>query len=238
MDDVGDHGAAWAADKDRCEEISHRKDESKGGSGDQARERERQDYAEKCGALICAEVLGGFDQRTGNVFERGVDREENERSVDVREHEDHGEGAVEKEAERFAGDVEVLKEAVEDAFAAEDGFPGVTANQVADPERDDDELVEEFFAGAGVERNEIRERVAEEDRKERDRSGYAHGAEEDAGVERVGGELVVVVEIPVMDDETVLDGPETVGEHQGVRKKQEEADPEQRREGDQRFVEL
>ena len=47
-----------------------------------------------------AEILRGFDERAGDVFERGVDRKKNKGRVDVREHQDDGEGAVEKEADR------------------------------------------------------------------------------------------------------------------------------------------
>src|SRR5438876_1738572 len=39
-----------------------------------------------------------------------------------------------------------------------------------------------------------------------------------------------------MEDEPVLNGPETVGEHQGVWQQKEDHDPEERWHGDQRFV--
>jgi hypothetical protein len=59
------------------------------------------------------------------------------------------------------GDVEILEKSVEDTVAAENGFPGVSTNQVADPQRNNDQLIEEFFARASVEGQEIGERITE-----------------------------------------------------------------------------
>jgi hypothetical protein len=39
-----------------------------------------------------------------------------------------------------------------------------------------------------------------------------------------------------MDDDAIANGPETMGEHERIGKKEEEADPEERRERDERFV--
>src|SRR6266436_5892878 len=62
-----------------------------------------------------SEERRGFNQRAGNVLERGIDGKENEGRIDVREHEDHSEGAIEKETDRFVGDVEILEKSVEHA---------------------------------------------------------------------------------------------------------------------------
>ena len=87
--------------------------------------------------------------------------------------EDDGEGAVEEKTDGSAGDVEVLEEAVEDAVGAENGFPGVAADEIADPERNDDELIEKIFANARVEGHEVGERIAEREREQRDAGGDA-----------------------------------------------------------------
>lgn len=170
------------------------------------------------------------------MLERGIDGKKNERCVDVREHEHDSEGAVEKEADRFVGDVQVLEKAVEHAVAAENRFPGVAADQIADPERDDHELIEEFFARTGVEGEEVRERVAEEERAEGHGSGDACGAQENLEVERIGEKRAIVLQIPVMDERAVADEPETVREHERVRKKEKQTHPEHRRGRDDGFV--
>ena len=77
--------------------------------------------------------------------------------------ENDGEGAIEEKANRLLSDVKVLEEAVEDAVRAQDGFPGVTADEIADPEGNDDELIEKIFANAGVKRHVIGEGIAEEE---------------------------------------------------------------------------
>src|SRR6267142_3489551 len=101
------------------------------------------------------------------MLERSVDGKKDERRVDVREHENNGEGTVEKKADRFAREVQILEKAVEHAIAAQDGFPSVTANEVADPQRYDHELIQEFLARTSVEGEVVRERIAEEQRAER-----------------------------------------------------------------------
>ena len=101
------------------------------------------------------------------------------------EDEDDGEGTVKEVADGRVSDVEILQEAVEDAVAAKNGFPGVAADEVANPERDNHELIEKLFARAGMEREVIGERVSEEEGTEHNASGDAHGAEEDFGVEGI-----------------------------------------------------
>jgi len=50
--------------------------------------------------------LRGFNERAGNMFERSVDGKKNERRVDVSEHENYSEGAVEKSGDGAVSDVE------------------------------------------------------------------------------------------------------------------------------------
>jgi len=204
LDNARDHGAAGAADEKRGEKVTEREDESEGGSGKKARHGERKNDAKKCGARIGAKVVRGFEERARDVLKRSIDGKKDERGVDVGEHEDDGERAIEKGGEWFVGDVEKLQRAVEDTVRAEDGFPRVAADKITDPERDDDELIEKFFAGAGVEGEEVSERVAEKKRKKSHGNSDAESAEENGGVERIGEELGVLAEIPVVEDDAVL----------------------------------
>jgi hypothetical protein len=155
----------------------------------------------------------------------------------VGEHENHREGAVEEGRKGFVRDVEILQSAVQDAFRAEDGFPCVAADEITDPEGDNHKLIEEFFAGTGVKREEVGERVAKQKRKKSDRSGDAERAEENDGIERIGKEFCILVEIPAMKDDAVLGQPEGMGKHEAVRDKKKKDDPGERREGDRKFVE-
>ena len=229
LNDIGDHGAGRAADEQRREKIAERENESEGGAGEQAGNGERKNHAEKRLRGAGAEILRGFDERARDVFERRVDGKKNERRVNVRQHEDDGEWAVEKEADRVVREVQILQKAVEHAVAAENRFPSVTANQIADPERNDDELIEEFFARAGVERQKIGERIAEEERAKRNGGGDAHRAKKYFDVNGFVNERAVIAQVPVMDDEAVANGPEAVSEHQRVGEQQEQADPKERR---------
>src|SRR5271157_545294 len=155
LHDVGDHGAGRAADEERGEKIAERENKGEGSSGEKAGHRERENHAEESGEGAGAQILRGFDERAWDVFEGGVNRKEDERRVNVGEHEDNGERTVQQKADGLVSDMRVLEEAVEDSFAAQNCFPGVAADQIADPERDDDELIEQFFACAGMKREVV-----------------------------------------------------------------------------------
>ena len=43
-------------------------------------------------------------------------------------------------------DVQVLKKSIQDTVGAENRFPSVTPNEIADPQRNDNQLIENFFA--------------------------------------------------------------------------------------------
>src|SRR4029077_10396351 len=99
LNDVGDHDAGGDANKLRREEVAQGEHEGEGGASQQAGEREREDDAEKCRARSGAEIVGSFDEIARDMFERSVERKKDEGRVDVREHENNGEGAVEEEAD-------------------------------------------------------------------------------------------------------------------------------------------
>src|SRR3981081_542812 len=142
LHDVGDHRGGRAANEQWSEEVAKRQHEREGGSGEQAGYGKGKNDTQECGAAVGAQILRGFNKWAGDVLKRGVDRKKDEWRVDVREHEDNGKGTVEKKADRFAREVQILEKAVEHAIAAQDGFPGVTANEVADPQRHDHELIQ------------------------------------------------------------------------------------------------
>jgi len=60
------------------------------------------------------------------------------------------------------GEMQILQETIEHAFAAENGFPCVSAHQVAHPQRHNHELVEQLFASARMKREVVGQRVAEQ----------------------------------------------------------------------------
>ena len=98
------------------------------------------------------------------------------------------------------------------------------------------ELVEQFLANTAMKRQVIGERVAEQQGAKRHRSGDAYGAQEDSDVDGLGKESHIIVQVQLVDQDSVVDGPEAVREHQRVGKQEEQADPEERRERDERFV--
>src|SRR5580704_15984641 len=63
-------------------------------------ERKRQYHTKKRFKRTRAQVLRSFDDRAGNVFECSIDGQKNKWRINVREHKNHREGAVKKEAHR------------------------------------------------------------------------------------------------------------------------------------------
>ena len=108
-----------------------------------------------------AQVFRGFHQRARDVLEGCVDGQKDERRVNVREHNHDGERAVKKEGHGLMGEMQVFEEAIEHAFAAENGLPSIAAHQVAHPQRHDNQLVEQLFRSTGMKRQVIGQRVAE-----------------------------------------------------------------------------
>src|SRR5260370_28722591 len=219
--DVGDHRAGRGADKQRRQKIAERKNESESCPGEQAGNRKRKDDAQKCLSRSGGKVMRGFDQRARYVLEGRVDGQKNERRVDVRQHENDGERAIEKERDGLVCEMQVLQKAIEDAFAAKNGFPRVTPYQIAHPKGNDDKLVEQFFARARMKREVVGQRVTKQQGTQRHRGGDTHGAQEDFGVDGLGKESGVILQVPLMDHNSVVDSPEAVRKHQRVGKQEE-----------------
>ena len=90
----------------------------------------------------CAQIVRGFHQIPRNVLERRIDRQKCERRVDVGERQHHGKRAIEQKLQRMLREVHILQQRVQHAVAAQDRFPGIGAHQIADPQRNDDQLIE------------------------------------------------------------------------------------------------
>jgi hypothetical protein len=156
----------------------------------------------------------------------------------VSEHEDDGEGTIEEEADGLAGEMKILEKRVEDTVGTENGLPGIAANEIADPKRDNDELVEKLLAAAGMKGKIVSERIAEKEREKHDAGGDAHGAEKNFKIDGIFEQFGIVLKIPLVNDDALADSPEAVNEHQCVRKQKEQRDPEERRKRNEEFVGL
>src|SRR5260370_39300991 len=109
--------------------------------------------------------------------------------------------------------MQVLYETIEDAFAAKNGFPRITTHEIAHPQRYDDELVEQLLARAPMKREVVSKRVAKQKGEQRHRSGDAHSTQEDFDVDGFGKESRIIVQVPLVDKNSVMDGPEAVRKH-------------------------
>src|SRR4051812_29156489 len=108
--------------------------------------------------------MGGLDQVSWNVFEGSIDRQDGKRRVDMRESKDHRERAIQQEIQRMPGQVHILQQSVQYTIASQDGFPRVSPNQIADPQRNDYQLVQQILF-SGAKRQKIRQRIAQQKRQ-------------------------------------------------------------------------
>lgn len=90
--------------------------------------------------------MRSFHQVPRNVFERRIDRQNREWRIDMSERQHYGERAVQQEIQWMAGQVHILQQSVEDPVTSQDRFPRVGTNQIADPQRDDHQLVQQIFS--------------------------------------------------------------------------------------------
>ena len=126
----------------RCQKISQAKDKRKGRSCQHSGNGKRKNDLPKSLQRRSTKVVRRLHQISRDVFQRRINRQERERGVDVSERQHHGERAVQKKFQWMLGQVYVLQKRVEDAIAPQDGFPGVSADQVTHPEWNDYELIE------------------------------------------------------------------------------------------------
>src|SRR5215472_16296365 len=164
------------------------------------------------------------------MLERRINGQDGEWRVDVRQGQHHGERAVEQELERMLGQMRILQQRVENAVAAENRLPRVSANQVADPEGDDDQLVEKILTLSCAEREIVGKRITQHQGKQHDPGRNPHRSKQRLEVDADVQQLAVVLESPGVND--LLAGghrPEAVTKHQRVWSQQKHPDPGERR---------
>ncbi len=165
-----------------------------------------------------------------------VNRQEGEWRIDVRQCEYNRERTVKQEPRRRVRDVQVLQQRVHHSVAAKDGLPRVGAHQVANPKRDDHKLIKQFFA-LRIKRNVIRQRIPQQQGQQRNPARDPHRPQQYLGVHRHMHQVLIILQSPVVHDGLpTLHTPEAVAEEQKIGRKQERADPNNRRQSDSRLV--
>src|SRR4051812_9507933 len=121
--------------------------------------------------------MRGFDQVARNVLHGRIDRKEGERGIDVGKRKYHSERAVQQELQWMLSQVQVLQRGIKHTVGPEDSFPGVGADKIADPEWDDQKLVEQVLFCASVKAQQVRDRVSQAKRENHDAGGDPGGAQ-------------------------------------------------------------
>jgi hypothetical protein len=76
-----------------------------------------------------------------------------------------------------------------------------------------------------MERQVVSQGVTQEQGQKRHRGRDPHRPKKHSDVEWIGKELVIILQVPLMDEHSIADQPEAVSKHQCVRKQQERAYP-------------
>ncbi len=128
--------------------------------------------------------MRGLDQIARNMFQRRVNRQNRERRIDVRKRQHHGKRTVEKKIERMLGQVHILQQRVEHAIGTENRLPRIRPHQIANPQRNNHHLIQQIFSFAGVERQKIRQRISQQQRKQHHSRRNPHRAQQRLPVHR------------------------------------------------------
>ncbi len=179
------------------DEVAEGQREGEDGPGDDAGESERQGDMAKGRRRRGAEVSRGLEQRARHPLERRLDRQHHvgqpevekgekdpgrrdrqRRSADQRQREP----AVEEDRES-----RVVDDPRENSLLGEDQLPGVDADEIARPERQDDREVEQRPPPAGsVEGHVEGERKGEDHRRDGHRRRHGDGAQDDVEIRPAG----------------------------------------------------
>src|SRR5207248_597825 len=134
------------------------------------------------------------------------------------ECEHHSKRAVQQKVERMVRDVRVLQQSVQYSIAAKYGLPRIGTYQIADPQRNDCELIKQVLAGSRMKRQIVGKRVSQQQRKQHYPQRDSHRAQQRLSVDVYSKKLAIVVQIPVMNNGLRWGNrPEAVTEKKNVR---------------------
>jgi len=100
---VGNHDAARPAQQLRRQKVSQAQDERKSCSRKNTGNRQGKDDFPECLRRSRAQIVRRFNEVARNMLERGINRQECERSIDMGEREHDRERTVEQKVERMPG---------------------------------------------------------------------------------------------------------------------------------------
>ena len=174
LDGVAEELVARAADVQRGDELTGRRDQHEDEAGDHAGQAERQRDPEEGRDPAGAEVVRRLEQAAVHVLQHREHRQRHERDPAVEQHQRDREVGVDQPRHRLALRLErdVLDERVHDPVVVEDDLPGDDPQQVAREERRQQEQQQRVAVPAGHEREEVRQRIGgdrgRDDDQERD----------------------------------------------------------------------
>ena len=228
---VGDQEPLRAAHHRWCQELSQDRDEDEDAGSDQAGSDLRQQDVSEGRDRPGPEVLRRGELREVEALEGGVQDQRGERDVQVHEHQERPEVVVGEEQRRLLEDPETHQDLVERSALAEDGLPRVHAQEVARPERDDDdEQGDPGPASRDVAGEEVGDDERHDETDDRDPRPDRHGLQERPNVRRVREEVLVVLQAPDGDDvEVLVRRPHRVDEHHRQGNEEQADDDDHRR---------
>ena len=164
LDDVADHELVRRAEELGVDEVAGRRDEREQRARHDARHRQGQRHPEEHIAAAAIEVVPRLEHALVDPLQARVERQDHERQVVVGDARHHGERRVEQAAV-LGQEPDRLEDAHHEARVRQDRLPGQRADQVRDEERHDHREQHRVPVAAAAERDDVRERVADQERE-------------------------------------------------------------------------
>lgn len=183
------------------------------------------DDAGKSAERACPKVVGGFHEGVIEFFDAGVDGENHKREIVVNEAEDDGEGGV-HHGEGSGQNVGREKETIDESFLAEDGDPGVGADEEAGPERNHDESKQKAPVGGAGATDGVGGGVADNDADDGGEKGVEDRVPENGKPSGIEASAIVVEGEGVDETAEVITATEASEEEEKGGQKNKEPEPE------------
>jgi hypothetical protein len=193
FDQHAGHAVTRAAQQGRDHVGRQTQHESQHAAGAHAGQAQRQRYAKERRRGTRAHALGGARETGIDLEERRVDRNDDVGQHRVRQPDD-GARSIERELQRVISQAEAHEQRVERSFGGEDDHPRVGAHQQIGPQGQEDEPQQEASPRALRPREDVGDRIAEEQRDERRKACDGEGSPQDVRIDFVAEHLLQMMQ--------------------------------------------
>src|SRR3990170_975322 len=226
LDQVAVHDPVYPSHQQRGDVLSQGGDEDREEPGQNPRQAERQGDAQKGLPGAAAQILGRLQQPPVDALQPGEDRQGDERQPHVNQGHDHRLAAEQQDGGGFLDQARPQQQAVESPGGSQDDLPGQDPQQKAGPGGNDQHREQGEPVGAGLEREEVSQRVSQQYAEGGRQEGHAGGAPQQVLGCAVLKELAVIVQGEEFALRPEAAGAEAEDSHDPQRDQEEYGQPQ------------